>query len=307
MRIPVERRRCRVGHGVVWGRQGESRDGGSYHLIRAASFARAENVPYVWGFQKHARDFLSSRDQPQKQRSARNTEHEKQNVVPDPKTALSNISSTQLHVYNIATVPNPGQLRRAKAFFTRHEATRLWRSPRFLDVPPTSWPEVAVIGRSNVGKSSLLNAIFGVDKPVASISSKPGHTRTMLGYGVGGVLHTRKKGHSKVQKERWELYNSDGGTLMLVDMPGYGGGSRKEWGEEIMKYFEKRKQLRKIYVLVDAEHGLKDSDKDLLLHFRQHAIPYQLVLNKVDKLLPEPRGKAKFKQYQLSGIDLTRL
>lgn len=72
---------------------------------------------------------------------------------------------------------------------------------------------------------------------------------------------------------------------MVVDMPGYGTGSREDWGKEIMKYLEKRKQLRRTFVLIDAEHGLKKSDISILLHLRRQGISHQVVLSKVDKLL----------------------
>lgn len=82
-------------------------------------------------------------------------------------------------------------------------------------------PEVAFLGRSNVGKSSLLNAIMG--KEICWTSSKPGRTREMNAFGIGGT----KCGESKV---------------VLLDMPGYGKASRAEWGVEIMKYLQGRRQ-----------------------------------------------------------------
>lgn len=82
-------------------------------------------------------------------------------------------------------------------------------------------PEVAFLGRSNVGKSSLLNAIMG--KEMCWTSSKPGRTREMNAFGIGGT----KGGESKI---------------VLLDMPGYGKASRTEWGAEIMKYLQGRKQ-----------------------------------------------------------------
>ena len=84
-------------------------------------------------------------------------------------------------------------------------------------------PEVAFLGRSNVGKSSLLNAILG--KTICHTSKHPGRTRSMNLYSVGGADH---KGHPK--------------KLVVLDMPGYGKASRADWGEEIMKYLVKRKQ-----------------------------------------------------------------
>jgi GTP-binding protein len=73
--------------------------------------------------------------------------------------------------------------------------------------------------------------------------------------------------------------------LVVLDMPGYGKGGRAEWGEEVLKYLGKRKQLMRAFVLVDAEHGVKESDKQLLSVFKQQGVPYQVVLSKVDKIL----------------------
>jgi len=73
--------------------------------------------------------------------------------------------------------------------------------------------------------------------------------------------------------------------LVVLDMPGYGKGGRAEWGNEIMKYLEKRSQLKRAFLLVDAVHGVKTSDEQLLALFREQNIPHQIVLAKVDRLL----------------------
>ena len=96
-----------------------------------------------------------------------------------------------------------------------------WAASQFRTTPNSFEPEVAFVGRSNVGKSSLLNRVMG--KEMCWTSSKPGRTREMNAYGVGGT----KGGESKV---------------VVLDMPGYGRGSRPEWGWEILKYLCGRKQ-----------------------------------------------------------------
>jgi len=126
-------------------------------------------------------------------------------------------------------------------------------------------PEVCFLGRSNVGKSSLLNALLG--KKIAHTSSKPGRTRSMNAFAVGGSEDNGKN------------------RLVVLDMPGYGKGGRAEWGKEIMKYLEKRPQLKRAFVLVDAVHGVKTSDEQLLALFREQCISHQIVLAKVDRLL----------------------
>lgn len=75
------------------------------------------------------------------------------------------------------------------------------------------------------------------------------------------------------------------GRLAVLDMPGYGKGSREEWGPEIMKYLIGRKQLRRAFLLVDVLHGLKRSDEEILSLFRQNAISHQIILSKVDRIL----------------------
>jgi GTP-binding protein len=73
--------------------------------------------------------------------------------------------------------------------------------------------------------------------------------------------------------------------LVVLDMPGYGKGGRAEWGKEILKYLGQRKELKRAFLLIDSEHGIKTSDEQLLALFRQQGIPHQVVLSKVDKVL----------------------
>lgn len=126
-------------------------------------------------------------------------------------------------------------------------------------------PEVCFLGRSNVGKSSLLNAILG--KKIAHTSSKPGRTRLMNAFAIGGDE------------------NNGRNRLVVLDMPGYGKGGRAEWGTEILKYLSQRKQMKRAFLLVDTVHGIKTSDEQLLALFRERDIPHQIVLAKVDRLI----------------------
>jgi len=73
--------------------------------------------------------------------------------------------------------------------------------------------------------------------------------------------------------------------LVVLDMPGYGKGGRAEWGTQIMKYLEKRKELKRAFLLVDTEHGVKNSDKQLLEMFNEKNIPYQVILSKADRVV----------------------
>ncbi|KAF2215263.1 hypothetical protein CERZMDRAFT_11194, partial [Cercospora zeae-maydis SCOH1-5] len=196
--------------------------------------------------------------------------------------------------YTISHPPAPSDLILCRSFFTKHYPEILFSSPHFRSLPPSPFPEVAFLGRSNVGKSSLLNALFGRPRSdIARVSKKPGKTRTINAFGIGGtgLVGTKAKAPPRdssgqeisTKAETWKRWGRGG--LLVVDMPGYGSGSREEWGGEIMKYLENRKQLRRTYVLVDAEHGLKKTDVQLLVHLRTQGIAHQVVLSKVDKLL----------------------
>lgn len=125
-------------------------------------------------------------------------------------------------------------------------------------------PEVAFIGRSNIGKSSLINGLVNRNGLVKT-SSKPGHTRMMNFFRIGD-------------------------RLSLVDMPGYGWRSRDEWGDMILQYFQNRKNLKRIYILVDPSHGLKDSDLQIMKLLDGSGLSYQAILTKVDRL-----SKSKYK------------
>ena len=93
---------------------------------------------------------------------------------------------------------------------------------------------------------------------------------------------------------------------MVVDMPGYGGGSREEWGKEALKYLTQRKQLRRTFVLIDAEHGLKNSDIALLSHLRKEGVAYSVIMSKVDKLL-HPNSKVPGPEKLRNGLEKLRV
>ena len=129
-------------------------------------------------------------------------------------------------------------------------------------IPAPSLPEIAFSGRSNVGKSSLINALTG-RKALARISRTPGRTQQLNFFDIGG-------------------------RFMIVDMPGYGyakvSREQKElWDHLIGGYLRDRPTLRCVFVLVDARHGLKDSDHDLLAMLDEAGVPSRIVLTKADK------------------------
>lgn len=159
-------------------------------------------------------------------------------------------------------------LEKGRLFFKR--PWQFWLSVAELDGLPTfSGIEVAFAGRSNVGKSSIINALLGV-KGLARTSNTPGRTQH-LNYFVPGEPETA--------------------DLAIVDMPGYGYAKAplpivEEWNELIRAYLKGRSNLRRVYVLIDSRHGLKKNDLEVMEMLDQTAVSYQIVLTKVDKIKP---------------------
>jgi len=145
------------------------------------------------------------------------------------------------------------------------EAGFIWAASRIDNLPPPEKLEIAFAGRSNVGKSSLVNALTG-RKTLARTSHTPGRTQELNFFSVGG-------------------------RFTLVDMPGYGyaaAGKDKvlAWTSLIHAYLRGRPNLARVYLLVDARHGLKPVDTGVLDSLDQAAVSYQLVLTKADELKP---------------------
>jgi GTP-binding protein len=143
----------------------------------------------------------------------------------------------------------------------------IWASPSIETLPPMAGVEVAFAGRSNVGKSSLINALTGRNA-LARTSSTPGRTQELIFFD-----------------------GPDHAGLRLVDMPGYGYASAPKakvasWTELIHKYLQGRSNLARVYVLIDARHGLKEVDLDVLKTLDRSAVSYQVVLTKADQIKP---------------------
>jgi GTP-binding protein len=130
-------------------------------------------------------------------------------------------------------------------------------------VPATAGVEIAFAGRSNVGKSSLVNALTG-RKTLAKVSNTPGRTQELNFFQIGP-------------------------KLTLVDMPGYGFAAAPEakvnaWTRLIRRYLRSRPQLGRVYLLIDSRHGIKNTDEPILDLLDASAVSYQVVLTKVDQL-----------------------
>jgi len=144
-----------------------------------------------------------------------------------------------------------------------------WRftfaAPSIETLPPMGGMEVAFAGRSNVGKSSLINALTGRNN-LARTSHTPGRTQELIFF-----------------------EGPDKAGLRLVDMPGYGYAAAPKakvaaWTALIHKFLQGRSSLARVYVLIDARHGLKDVDLDVLKTLDRAAVSYQIVLTKADQV-----------------------
>lgn len=131
------------------------------------------------------------------------------------------------------------------------------------NLPQATIPEVAVWGRSNVGKSSLINGLSGTNN-MAKTSNTPGRTQALNFFIVNQSFY-------------------------LVDMPGYGYAKApkslvESWNLLVIKYLTERSNLRKIYLLIDSRHGIKKNDIEKMCLLDNCGVAYQIVLTKIDKI-----------------------
>ena len=163
--------------------------------------------------------------------------------------------------------PDPELIEAARKLFAG-EADFIWAADKIDGLPPVALPEIAFAGRSNVGKSSLINAVTGRNA-LARTSHTPGRTQQLNFFDVAG-------------------------RFRLVDMPGYGFAvvskeKRANWTQLIQDYLRGRASLARVYVLIDSRHGLKELDLEILTMLDRSAVSYQIVLTKVDQLKPAAR------------------
>lgn len=148
----------------------------------------------------------------------------------------------------------------------------LLSAPELKFLPAPDVPEVAVAGRSNVGKSSLLNAITGRNG-LARASVTPGRTQELNVFEVGEPTSFR-----------------------IIDMPGYGFAEApkdvvRQWKHLIQDYLRGRPVLRRVLVLIDCRHGIKPVDREIMSLLDKAAVSFQVVLTKGDKIKPTELAK----------------
>jgi GTP-binding protein len=145
-----------------------------------------------------------------------------------------------------------------------------WASPSIETLPPMQGVEIAFAGRSNVGKSSLINALTNRNG-LARTSHTPGRTQELIFFKGPGPLDARTP------------------ELRIVDMPGYGYASAPKtqiasWTKLIHNFLLGRANLARVYVLIDSRHGFKDADNEVLTTLDKAAVSYQIVLTKADQV-----------------------
>ena len=151
-----------------------------------------------------------------------------------------------------------------------HQAEFIKSAVKPKDFPPAELPEVAFVGRSNVGKSSLINVLSG-RKSLVRTSSTPGRTQLINFFDINGIL-------------------------TLVDLPGYGYAKappdvRKQWGPMIETYLAKRENLKAVVLILDIRRIPSDGDLEMLGWLQRYNIPPIIVLTKCDKLSKNERAK----------------
>ncbi|KAI0593598.1 hypothetical protein F4775DRAFT_493976 [Biscogniauxia sp. FL1348] len=208
-------------------------------------------------------------------------------VIPEFRTSpLAEVTPADLYrSSSLSTAPSDETLQDGLAkLFTRNPAVFAHGGSDFYDLKKnTRVPEVCILGRSNVGKSSFVNALASrQSNTLAFVSSKAGRTRSINAYGFGPAPLTKDLvGQSAKYKGQEDIPTH---AFHLVDMPGYGHASLKEWGHNIGLYLGKRTSVKGAIVLIDAEVGPKASDFNLLELLSVAQLRTTIVLTKADKV-----------------------
>lgn len=182
---------------------------------------------------------------------------------------MSNMAPSDTAPLPVEDAFSPDEIETGRKLFAQTCAFMLGAAD-LEQIPATSLPEIAFAGRSNVGKSSLVNALTG-RKTLARTSHTPGRTQQVNFFDLGG-------------------------RLIMADMPGYGYAEAPKaevakWTRLINAYLKGRVQLRRVLVLIDARHGIKETDREIMKMLDEAAVSYQVVLTKTDKVKAHELGK----------------
>ena len=154
------------------------------------------------------------------------------------------------------------QIKEANSLFCK-DCSFVLGVAKLEQLPFSDLPEVAFAGRSNVGKSSLINAVTG-KRSLAKTSSTPGRTQQLNYFNLNDQIH-------------------------IVDLPGYGYAQApenmvKQWQKVIFAYLQGRVNLKRVFLLIDARHGIKKVDMEVMEMLDKAAVTYQIILTKTDKI-----------------------
>lgn len=166
-----------------------------------------------------------------------------------------------------------------KIDFTRARFCASFGTPE--QIPEAKRPEVSVVGRSNVGKSSLINRLVG-RKALAKVSSKPGKTATVNFYDVDGIY--------------------------LVDLPGYGfakvsAAEKRRWADLIGGYFDQERSFNLVVSLVDIRHEPQKLDREMVAFLKERELPFVIALTKADKISAQKARNTKLRVAEDLGVD----
>lgn len=165
----------------------------------------------------------------------------------------------------------PEQIEQANSLF-KSKIDFVLGVARLEQLPLTTMPEVAFAGRSNVGKSSIINALAN-KKGLAKTSNTPGRTQQLNFFNLADQIH-------------------------IVDLPGYGYAQApeaqvKQWQKVIFAYLQGRVNLKRVFLLIDSRHGIKKVDTEIMDMLDKAAVTYQIVLTKADKISGNNLAKVK--------------
>lgn len=201
--------------------------------------------------------------------------------IPDPVDAEIEGDGGTIVTDEVKDLPHA----QAAKFFLSPPATFLYSAFSFRHHPiNTTTPEVCVVGASNCGKSSFINALTGAAS-LAKVSDKAGKTVSMNAYGVGPLtgLPFRKPVASAEGGVTKEAKPEHG--MVLVDTPGYGYASHEQWGQEIVEYINRRTMLRGVILLLSAEKRVSEKDAQIVKLLADAGRPVMVVITKMDKAL----------------------